>query len=394
MPNQITDNGLEIKTNTEIIEDIKTDFKSVYGDDINVDSDTPDGQMINIFSQVVTDMLELLVIVYNSFDPDEVSGVTLDQRVAMNGIKRTAGTYTMAPVSITVDRAMTLYGLDQNTETVFTVSDGTGNEFYLETTYSFTGSFPQTQSLSFRAAEIGMVDVLQNTITNQVTITLGVTAVNNPLVATSIGINEETDVQLKIRREKSFMLPSLGASESVRATLLEVENVTDAYVFENDTNSSIGSVPAHSIWAIVENGTDEDVASAIYEKKSAGCGMYGGETYTLSRPNGQTIDVKFDRAIDEDLYIEFTLQGNSPEITFDEDYIKEQLAEQLMYALGQKANSNDIAKILFAIEPDGIYTAIGVSLTDGSYDEGPLSNTDVQHKFVVSIANITIHHPV
>jgi uncharacterized phage protein gp47/JayE len=391
MPNQINDDGLEIKTNQEIIDDIVSDLKDVYGSDINTDSDSPDGQNINIFAQVITDMLEALVSVFNSFNPDNASGVILDQRVAINGISRTAGTYTIAPVSITVDRSLTLYGLDQDVEDVFTVSDNEGNQFYLQETVALD---TETASLSFRAKDIGSVEVMQNTITNQITIVLGVTSVNNPLVATSIGIDEETDGQLKMRRVKSYFLQAQSPAEAVQAALLDVDGVTDAYVFENDTGSAIGDVPAHSVWCIVENGTDEDVAAAIYGKKSAGCGMYGTESYVLDRPNGQSIEVFFDRAINEDLYIEFTIQGRTAGVTFDEDNIKEQLAALLVYGLGEQSNANDIEKIMFEIEPKAIVTAVGVSLTDGSYAEGPLSPSDIQHKLVTGTALITINTPV
>ena len=383
MPNIIDDTGLTIKTNTEIIADLEAALQGVYGADINVDSNSPDGQALNIFAQVVTDMLELLVLAYNTFDPDKVSGVVLDQRVAINGVVRTAGTYTIAPVSITVVGSITLYGLDQDVQPVFTVNDGTGNDFYLITTTAFS---TETKSCPFRAKELGAVEVLQNTITNQTTITLGVTTVNNPLVATTTGLNEETDVALKVRRLKSFQLAGTGPADAVLAAILGVTGVTDARVEEDTTG--------HTIWVIVENGADADIAQVIYEKKAAGCGLIGDDaSVVVTRPNGQTATIVFDRPISLNLYIEFTIQGKVAGATFDEPYIKAQLAAQLLYSTGQSANANDILALLFSIEPDAIFTAVGVSKTAGSYVEGPLVPTTLQNKFVVAAARITINHP-
>jgi len=246
--------------------------------------------------------------------------------------------------------------------------------------------------LAFRAVEIGAVDVLQNTITNIVTITLGVTAVNNPTAATSIGLNEETDAHLKARRARSFQLPASGPAEAVLAALLEVDGVTDAYVAENTTAAPVDGIAAHSIWAIVENGADADVAEAIYLKKSAGCGMTGGETVTVARPNGQSIDILFDRPVEDDLYIEFTLQGKVSGLTFDEDYIKEQLVATLAYTLGQQATAQDVISALIAIEPQALFTLVGVSDDGMTYAE-ILPTTTVQHKWVLDVANVTINAP-
>jgi uncharacterized phage protein gp47/JayE len=387
MPNQIDSYGLTIKDNAELVTAITDAIKGVYGSDISVESDSPDGQLIGIIAQVMTDMLELLVTAFNTFDPDEASGTILDKRVAINGITRTAGTYTLTKVSITADRSLNLIGLSDTEQGIpFTVSDGSGNEFYLVDNESITTG---TASLDFRAKDIGAVEVLQNTITNQVTITLGVTTVNNPLAATSVGLNEETDVALKIRRAKSYFLQAAGPADAVQAALLELDGVTDALVLENDTGTEADGIPANSIWAIVENGTDADIAQAIYVKKPAGCATFGGETVTVDRPNSQTIDINFDRPLNEDLYIEFTMTPKIAGQTFDEDYIKAQLVLALEFSIGAGIDNNEIIKQLFIIEPDAIYTAVGVSLTSTGYTE-TLDNTDKQSKFTLAVGDIDI----
>ena len=38
MPNQIDSNGIQIQTLQDILNDLTTGFKQIYGDDINVDS--------------------------------------------------------------------------------------------------------------------------------------------------------------------------------------------------------------------------------------------------------------------------------------------------------------------------------------------------------------------
>ena len=74
MTDVVDSNGLQVSSNAELVSQLTTSFQSIYGNDINVDQNSPDGQMINIFAQGGTDIRELLVQLYNSFDPDICSG--------------------------------------------------------------------------------------------------------------------------------------------------------------------------------------------------------------------------------------------------------------------------------------------------------------------------------
>ena len=53
MPNQLDGTGLQVKTQLELLTYLTTGFQSIYGDDINLDSDTPDGQLLFIFMNIL-----------------------------------------------------------------------------------------------------------------------------------------------------------------------------------------------------------------------------------------------------------------------------------------------------------------------------------------------------
>ena len=93
MTDSFSSNGLQVSTNAELVENLTTSFQSIYGSDISVDQNSPDGQMINIFAQGQTDIRELLVQIYNSFDPDNCSGRLLDEPSVALSI-----TYSAKPV--------------------------------------------------------------------------------------------------------------------------------------------------------------------------------------------------------------------------------------------------------------------------------------------------------
>ncbi len=391
MPNQVTITGLEIKTIAQIIADLTSGMQTIYGADINVSQNSPDGQLINIFAQAAEDNLELLLDVYNSFSVELAYGTVLDQRVALNGLARIQGTYTITNVTVVVDRALTLTGLDtfaiDPTVVVFTVADAEGNQFYLEETHVF--SVAGSAVLAFRAVTIGQVETTQNTITNQVTTVLGVTSVNNPSVATSTGINEETDAQLKVRHAEMFKLAAYGPADAVRAGLLSVDDVSDAYVIENDTASTVNSVPRNSIWCIVNGGTDADIGAAIYAKKAPGCGLFGGESVVVVRPQGNSITIKFDRAVAEDLYIEFSLVAVYTGAAWDETNIKTKLVEMLTYRMNQAATIGDVVRALQAIVPQAYAVSVGVSDDGMSYQDN-INPTSAKYYFVLDAARIDI----
>ena len=232
--NEVTSTGLTTQPLTEITTDLENDFKAIYGSDINLASNTPDGQMIGIMAQLKRDLLDVVTDVYNSFDPDAALGVPLDQRVAINGIQRIGGTYTITDVSITTDRAMNLDGIGGTAP--FTVADGAGNQFQLVTTLAVSGA--GTYSEPFQAVEIGAIQTQLNTITNQVTVVVGVTAVNNPTAASVLGLDEESDADLKLRRQSSLAIGSRSSVDSMYSYLANIATVSDALVWENFKASS------------------------------------------------------------------------------------------------------------------------------------------------------------
>lgn len=390
MPNIIDANGLQTKTLAEIKAEILNGtadypgYLQIYGPDINVGPNSPDGQQVNIVAQATIDVLELLAQVYTSFDPDQAIGTVLDQRCAINGVVRRGATYTQQVVQVTVDRALTLPGLDTAPSAPFTVADSAGNQFQLVNAYSFGA--PGTQSLTFQAAALGPVETVIGTITQIVTTTLGVTGVNNSAAAASVGIAEETDAALRIRRANSVSLPSRGYLEGLLGALIDIDGVTQAVVLENDTNATdVNGIPGHSIWCIVAGGANDAIAQAIYRKRNAGCGMKGAVSVDVLQIDGTEFEVLFDRPTAVDLYIEADIVAITGAV--DLVYIAQQLAARLSYNIGQAADTASIVALIKEIAPNASVSGEGVSDDDITYV--PLLATGaVDDQWAVTLANI------
>jgi len=387
--------GITVPSQQDLTNYYVNAFQTIYGAGINVGPETPDGQIIGISVQANLDVQELLVQIFNSFDPDLAFGTTLDQRVAINGIQRQAGTYTTTDITLVLTQSVNLYGLDQSVQAVYTVADNAGNNWQLQTTQLGIG--PGTVALLFQSATPGAITTIPNTITNPVTIVLGVSSINNPTTYTSLGVNEETDAALKIRRQKSVSLPSQGYYNGLLAALENVPGVSTVIINENDTGgtSSVG-VPGHSIWVIVGgSGSPANIAQAIYNERPLGVGLYnsgdlGANKYVITQADGSLFTVYWDSVVPQNLFIRFTatsLNGVTPP---NIAAILSGLPSIFTPGVDQEVNINGLATDVQSIDPNTLVTNAGFSLSaNGSYSV-VLTPSFPNEQFAVSSANIII----
>lgn len=347
MTDILNENGLQTSTAPELLQTLQNDFKNIYGEDVLLDSSTPDGQWLNILVQKGVDVRGLLTQLYNSFNPNNTQGSLLDQRCAINNVFRKAGTFTTVTVNVVADKIVTLQGLDDNYNnpeaTGYTIQDNEGNRFILVNTATLSIG---NNSLLFRSEMLGEVVVLPNTLTTPVTIVLGVVSVNNPTTANALGTVEESDEELKIRRRQSVAISSFGYLNGLQAALLQLPGVTDAKVYENYTSSTDeNGTPAHCIWVVMDGGAISDIAETIYSRKCPGTNMRGNITYTITTKALTQFVAKWDNATVTPFYIRFNIKPTADDITFNQTVIKEYIEQRLMFKIGEYAETASITEI-------------------------------------------------
>ena len=386
MPNSFDENGLQVITQPELVENLTQSFQDIYGEDINVDSNSPDGQIINIFAQNIEDFYQLLFQIYTSFDPDQAIGAVLDQRCAINGIQRKAGTYTYVNVDVTTDRSVTLEGLDQvSEEQAYTVSDNEGNQFVLSATSSIS---PGVSNIQFRAKNIGNVEVLPNTITTPVTIILGVTNINNPGGAVVQGTDEETDAQLRERRKRSLSISNQGYVDGLLAALLNLSDVSSANVYQNRGSSmDADGIPGHSIWVVVRGGTDSEIGAVMNNKVPGGVGMKGNTSVVVPQIDGSYDTYYFDRPTSETLYVSLDITPLKGQ-TIDYDSLKEQIVSYFNFAPNETVDSSSIICYIKSVQEDVAVTC-QVS-TDNTNWVTVVTPTTKDKYFEITTSSITI----
>jgi hypothetical protein len=391
MPNAIGATGLTTATQTELVNQYTAAFQLIYGADIDLDQDSPDGQLMYDFVQSVLDLEDLLTQIYNGFDPDNAIGAVLDQRVAINGIQRQAGTFTITDITIGTSQSVNLYGLDQTLQPVFTVSDASGNNYQLQVTQLGFNPGAGGSALLFQAENPGALTPTPNTITVPVTIILGVSSINNPTAASSIGLNEESDAALRVRRQQSVSLSSQGYLKGLLAALENLTGMSAAFVYENTSNATNGDgVPGHSIWVIVSGtATALSIATAIYGKRNAGCGMYGAISYVLTQVDGTLFTVFWDTVVQENLFIKFNVLSINGTGVPNIAAIRAGLVTKLVPGVFAEVNINELATVVQTIDPNTLVVSAGFDTSSGGgFGNNILLPASKNKQFALSSANI------
>jgi uncharacterized phage protein gp47/JayE len=375
---QITPNGLEIDTFEEVFNKLVEDYKAIYGQDIDLNQNTADGQRVAIHAKGYSDIQTALQSLYSGWDVDKAEGVQLERMIALCGIQRRAATRSTWDVNITSTGAELYSG--------YTIKDAAGQEWTRDTALTIPAGITL---VSFKAKNEGAVIGLSGSVLTQVTILPEVTALA-PVGAAVVGINEESDFELRQRRARSLLNPSFSTVGGLTAKLADLPNVTDVYVYENKTSilDPVLNLADHSIWVVIEGGDTASIAETMAKQKTAGTGEKGSVVgtwiETLKTGRLYTHEMRFDRPVNQPLYIRMTAVyiGTG---TVDQTLIKNQLLAK-KYLIGDAVESQD----LYAIAAISNVSLTGIEVSVDETTWVPRLAGIAGTKFVTSAANITI----
>ena len=336
----VSENGIQAPSYAEIFEYFQSKAREIFGQDVNIDADTQDGQLISIFALALSDVNAQAIATYNQFNPNTAVGVGLDSAVKTNGISRHTATNS------TVD--LVLIGQAGTVITNGVATDDNENRWLLpdQVIIPVSGEITVTAT----AEEVGTIEASPNTITQIGTPTLGWQSVNNPTTAT-VGVAVETDVELRQRQSRSTELPSVSLWEGIIASLLNLEGVTRVSGVKNDEDAtSDEGVPGHTIAMIVDGGDVDEIGKTIFLKKGEGVGTFGTTQTTYIDTYGFPNVIKFSRPTIVNAYVTLTITPSSTYISTVADEIKRRIADYInSLAIGESVN---IARVLSSAVKD------------------------------------------
>ncbi len=307
------------------LDDIVDRFKSRYGDDINVDPESPDGQWLGTLAEMLNDAEQRELTNYLQNSPSGAVGVALSRIVQLNGITRKSAQVSTVTVTLggTPTTVIPIGSLFDNPDDPDLPPFETAAEYIIGGGGTVSG-----QGL---CTEAGPFNVGAGKLTRPLTVISGWDTVTNPTAAAP-GRLVEPDPILKVRRADSVAMPSQSMLDGLRAALANLDGVDDVEVYENSGNSTNArGEPAHSIHVIIDGGIDSDIANAIWVKASMGATKVGSVSEIVIDSQGNDQEMRWDVPADQDVYI--TVHLNRTPTSFEEDSIKAALV-----AFGQETS--------------------------------------------------------
>lgn len=278
--------GVHVPPLQEVLDWYTQQYKNIYGDDVNLDPDTQDGQWIAIQAQALHDTMDTFGLLYNSFSPSTALSDGLDRNVRINGIRRRQATYSMCDVVITGAAGTVLKGasVKDSSDRIWNLPD-TVIPLQGEITVTATASEPG----AWRAG-VGSLSVIN-------TPTRGWQSVTNLNEAT-VGTAVETDAELRRRQGNSVAIPSQTILEGMVGAVATLEGVTRYKGYENDTNQiDTNGIPPHSSCLVIEGGDAQSIAEIILNHKTVGSGTYGDTQIPVIDRYGLETIINFQRPI-------------------------------------------------------------------------------------------------
>jgi hypothetical protein len=282
----------------------------------NLDPSTPDGLKMAHDAEIFYVLDETLQRAYNSKDPNKAKGLDLDIVCALTGTTRSLGSKSSVSLELTGTPSTVIPRANRFESSV------TGSRWETDQVVTIDASGSATVNATCTVS--GPTPADPGTITRIVDVVAGLATVNNPSPAVA-GTDEQRDEQLRVTRAAAVGRPGSNQIDSMTGELFAVAGVRRVKVYENDTNSAAVTpdnpygLPAHSIAPIIDGGTDEDVALAIYLKKNPGVLLFqAGAPFevTVQSPsfpdNFKVIKASRPNYIDAILVVEIKDDGTLP----------------------------------------------------------------------------------
>ena len=388
----IDETGIHIPNYIDLRDQLIEEMKQIFGQDIYIENDSADYQMISILAKKIFDSYSMGMLAYNNRTPNTAIGTGLDNNVAFADIQRKSSTYSSVQLTITGANGTSLKGcyvLDEN-----------DNRWNIPDTV-----IPETGMITVDAicSVSGNISALPNTVNKIGTPLFGWYSVNNNNAATP-GTDVETDAELRGRFSLAIRSPSLTVFESLSAAISALEGVSRISGFENDTSAeSTGTeppnipagLPPHSVTFIVEGGEDDQVAKAIYSKKTPGCYTNGTTAVQIVSEMGNIITIRFYRPT----YVEVFAQIKVTKLPYWNDRYSDEIKNAIYdYIKGLEISDNVYNSMIWfvanSVMSDFANPAFVIKEVLLGKEEGSLTNSDVEVNFneaaETSVSNITV----
>lgn len=314
-------NGYKRKTYDELLDEMTTRTKQLFGEDANVTERSVLGMLIRIMAWFLSLVWKDNEDVYYSSNLDDATGRNLDRILPRYGITRNLAEPATGTIEIT--------GTPHHTVPAGFVV-GTKLDVFFETTENIQLDADGNGEGIIRAIETGQIgNVGANLITEIVKPDSNIATVNNA-EPTNGGREDETDLEARARARSAGEGLGKATVPSIRAALAKLQGVRAVTVIENyNDEPDQYNTPMRSFQTFVLGGDTQEIAETIFNTKAAGIRPYGTIEVDVKDIGDHEHKVYFSRATEVKIYQKIEITKNTAFPLDGEEKIKTALIQYI-----------------------------------------------------------------
>jgi hypothetical protein len=365
----IEETGVIVPDTSDLLIEVENEFKAVFGQDLVVTPDTPQGALIAAEVLARDTVVRNNAALANQINPNEAGGVFFDGLWALTGGQREKEAFSIVPVNLTgVTGTFIPAGV--------TMRSDNGDLFASVGDVTLTG-ISGAATVDFQAVASGPIAAPAGTLNTIVGGVLGWETGVNPVDAV-LGRATQSDQSAKTERRVTLALQSSGLAEAMISALYATQNVKSLQFRENDLSipklvDGITLAP-NSLYVCIDGGTDVDVATTMRQRKGGGCGYNNGfgtpVTVILTDPfSGQLCTIKFDRPLLKPVRARVTVRATNAVSNIEAavkkailDYAAGLINTEAGFFVGRPVSCFELGGAINQVEPDLYVQNVEISL--------------------------------
>ena len=383
---EMTATGLKLPSELDILKGVLADFNTAFGGNLNLNLETPQGQLASSLAAIIADKNNQIAWLANQVHPDYAEGFMQDAIAKIYFLER-----KQATDSVVTCEFMGLAGT--RIPKGFIVKDALGNNWVLQQNISILHDGKVTGTLSTK----GNVSAKAHTVNQMYQTIVGLDRVDNPQDAIP-GKLTESRAEFRDRRQRSVAINAHGTPQAVYANVFALDGVSDVYVVDNPKGEVVTlngyRLKPHSICVSVVGGNNQQIAKTILQYAGNGCDFNGNTNVTVYDDNYSepkpAYQVSFMRPVDLPIYFRVRVEQGAP-IGY-QDVIK-----QAIIAAFNGDNKARIGANIYAIRyvapvvkamPDAHVLDVEIGLAKSSM--GNMVSVGIHQKPAISANNIEV----
>lgn len=351
----LSDTGVIVADTADTRDTVVAEFRNMYGQDLIVTSDTPQGTLINAETAARVEVMRNNAQLANQINPKLAGAQYLDAICSFMNLQRRAATYSLIT-------SVTLTGQPNTPVPAGARARSRSNDLW-RLVAGVTLGADGTATGQFRCITSGPIQCATGNLDTVVDMVLGWETVTNTVAAT-LGSDEQSDASLRMLRVNTLAKNGISFAEAITSALYDEPVSALSVAFRENykkVDMTIDGVDlvANSIWVCVDGGADEDIAMALLRVKTIGADWNGPVDAPVVEPiSGQTYDVKFQRPTLVPVEVQLTVRRG----LYTGDPVLESPGAVVNYAAGNVENMPGFVLNSIGVAPDQIAAAVATQL--------------------------------